>query len=339
MPAALAQAPGADKVAGQLARLQGCEAATLGTSTLHVFWDLFSVLADRNSVIYADAGVYPIARWGVERAASRGVAARNFPHHDPRALWQKLRSEPSQGARPLVVADGFCPGCGQMAPIAAYLEIVRSHGGLLVLDDTQALGIFGNAPGPDTPYGREGGGSLPWWNIRTPGAVVVSSLAKGFGVPMAVLSGSDAVVQRFEARSETRMHCSPPSLAVMHAAEHALKLNQEIGDQLRLRLAKLVSRFRQRLVECGFSARGGLFPVQTLSRHPRLDAVTLHGRLWRAGIGAVLHRGRNGQGAQISFVITARHSPEQIDHAVAALQMASTQKRPAVVAGGGGTSR
>ena len=46
---------------------------------------------------------------------------------------------------------------------------------------------------------------------------------------------------------ETRVHCSPPSVANIRAAAHALELNRTCGDALRLRLAGLVGRFRTAL--------------------------------------------------------------------------------------------
>jgi hypothetical protein len=65
----------------------------------------------------------------------------------------------------------------------------------LVIDDTQALGILGHSPGPHAPYGKGGGGSLQWAGIGGPDVLVVSSLAKGFGAPVAVLAGSEATVE------------------------------------------------------------------------------------------------------------------------------------------------
>ena len=41
-----------------------------------------------------------------------------------------------------------------------------------------------------------------------------------------MLAGSDAMVRTFEARSEARMHTSPPSLAAIHAAQRALAINR-----------------------------------------------------------------------------------------------------------------
>jgi 8-amino-7-oxononanoate synthase len=156
-PAALAPPPGARTVAQTLAALQGCERATLSPSTLHLFWDLFGMLSRGHVAIYVDEGVYPIARWGVERAAARGTPVRSFPHYDADALRSQLRKDSLRRLRPLIVADGFCPGCGKPAPIEAYLENARADGGLLILDDTQSLGIFGSSPSRDAPYGKGGG--------------------------------------------------------------------------------------------------------------------------------------------------------------------------------------
>jgi 8-amino-7-oxononanoate synthase len=145
VPAALAAPPGSDKVAEGLAALVNCDRATLAPSTLHLFWDWFGMLRSDRVGIYMDAGVYPIARWGVERAGSRGVPLHTFPHHDVAALRRLLRQDRDRRLRPVVVTDGFCPGCSRHAPIAAYLDSVRAYGGQLVMDDTQALGVFGDS--------------------------------------------------------------------------------------------------------------------------------------------------------------------------------------------------
>lgn len=314
-PAALAIPASQVRVARALADLQGGERAILSPSTLHLFWDLFTVLATSKVAIYMDAGTYAIARWGVERAAARGVPVRHFPHQDTEALRHRLRLDARLGLQPLVVADGFYPGCGP-APIAAYLEAAREYGGQLILDDTQALGIFGRSPGPDAPYGRGGGGSLRRSDVGGPDVLVIGSLAKGFGAPVAVLAGSEATVRQFEASSQTRVHCSPPSAAVVHAAEHALAVNEKCGDNLRLRLAQLVRHFRDKLKMIGLLATGGLFPVQTLVPAPGLDAKTLYDRLLRCGVRTVLHRPRNGHGSRVSFLITALHQRSDIDRAM-----------------------
>jgi 8-amino-7-oxononanoate synthase len=335
-PAALAPPPGSREVVRRLAALQGCEQALLAPSTLHLFWDLFGLLSGGKVAIYQDSGVYPIAKWGVERAAARGVPVQVFPHHDAQALLKRLNRDAACGRKPIVVADGFCPGCGKMAPVADYLECARAFGGWLMLDDTQSLGILGHSPERNAPYGIGGGGARPWSQVSGTDMVLISSLAKGFGVPVAVLSGSERMIRHFESKSETRMHTSPPSTAVINAARRALDLNDERGDYLRMRLANLVSRFRRQLREAGFMSTGSLFPVQTLAYTEGLDPVTLHEKLLRDGVRTVLHQPRDSDGARVSFIITARHTADDITYAVEALARIGRNERTQSIKSGGG---
>jgi 8-amino-7-oxononanoate synthase len=330
---AVLYSPASARIAAQsIAVLQGCEAGVLGTSTLHLFWDLFGILAKQRIAVYLDAGAYPIARWGTERAAAHGIAVRDFPHHDANALQWLLNSDARKGMRPVVVTDGFCPGCGQPAPLASYLENARAFGGRLVIDDTQALGIFGSSPRPGAPYGTGGGGMLAWSNIGGPDVLVVSSLAKAFGVPVAVLAGSQTSVRSFEEKSETRVHCSPPSTATIHALEHALEANSRSGNAIRLRLAALVKHFRKSMAAAGFNFSGELFPVQTLEYPCGRAAAVLYERLRRAHIFAVLGSTHNRSGV-IRLLITAKNATRDFDYTAEKLAEASKPQALANIAG------
>ncbi|HMQ30287.1 MAG TPA: aminotransferase class I/II-fold pyridoxal phosphate-dependent enzyme [Chloroflexaceae bacterium] len=317
-PAALGEPPGAAATAARLARLQGREAAVLATSTLHLFWDLGGMLDGSTTTIYLDDGAYPVARWGAERAAARGVAVRPFPHHDAAALRRMLAGEPRA---PLVIADGFCPSCGRSAPLGAYLEAARARDGRLLADDTQALGVLGAAPGPGAPYGAGGGGSAAHLGLAGPGLLLASSLAKGFGSPLAALSGAAAEVRMFVERSETRVHSSPPSQAAIAAAWLALERNAAEGEALRARLWRLVRRLRRRAARAGLELEGGAFPVQTLAPKPGVEPRALAVALGRLGVRAVLRRGHGG-GPRLSLIVTAAHTPSQIDRAVLLLRAA-----------------
>ena len=121
-PAALEPAPEAERVAQDLAQLLRCERAVLAPSTLHLYWDLFDLLARDHIAIYVDAGTYPIARWGIERAAAKGVRTATFPTHDPAALEYLLYRDRQEGFRPVVVTDGICPETGRTAPLPDYLK-------------------------------------------------------------------------------------------------------------------------------------------------------------------------------------------------------------------------
>lgn len=302
----------------EVARLQGYGCGVLAPSTLHLSWDLFGVLARDRSDIFFDSGAYPIMRWGAERAAAKGVPVRAFPHHDASSLRKLLKR--SRRARPVIATDGYSPSSGRVAPLPDYLAIARESGGLLVVDDTQALGILGYSPSPDNPYGLGGGGTLRWAGLEgEPDVIIISSLAKGFGVPVAVLSGSPENVRKFETLSETMVHCSPPSNAVVAAAGRALETNRRFGDSLRSRLLRNVRLFRGILSRGGIFTSGGAFPVQTIATLRDFNASSIYSRLIGQGVRAVLHKGGRGAGPKISFIIKASHSEREIRMASAAL--------------------
>jgi 8-amino-7-oxononanoate synthase len=325
-PAALKATPSAQAIAEALAQLQGCERAVLLPSTLHLFFDLFEVLRRDGISVYVDAATYPIALWGAERAAAHGVRLRRIPHYDPDAARIAIAHGGRTGTRPVILTDGFCPFCGRPAPLRAYVQCVAAYEGYVVVDDTQALGIWGTGPGPNGPYGSGGGGSLRLQAIRSPHLILGSSLAKGFGVPVAVLGGSASFVQRFLRRSETRVHASPPSLAVLRAAEHALRINALYGDGLRLRLARLVGMFRDNLRGIDLRHSGSLFPVQLLAPEHDRDAVRLQRLLRSAGVRTIVVHAPSTPKARLAFIINATHSPGQIDRATGLLAQLTTHR-------------
>ena len=324
VPATLRRPASAVRAAEAFAALVGAAGAVVLSSTLHVFSDLFGEVWRPPAAILHDDAIYPIARWGMERAELRGARLLSFRHLDPEALERRLREVPPPAAGrtngPWVVTDGFCPGCGRPAPLDAYAALARRWGGRLIVDDTQAIGIFGRGPGPQAPYGQGGGGSIRRLGLEGEEAIlVVASLAKGFGAPLAMVAGPRALTEELTERGETLVHCSPPPLPTLAAAERALAMNSTEGDALRAGLAARVSRLRRLMLARGFLLRGGRFPMQRLPLADVRTAIALRDALARRGVEAVVRRSRCNDEVSLTFIVTARHGEEQLGRAAAAL--------------------
>jgi len=288
-------------------------------STLHLARDIFVSLGGPGTAVYIDAHAYPILRWGAEWAALRGARLQVTPAHDVAQLKATMTEGAVRSPVSAIVTDGYCAVCGRVPPLAAYLEVARQHGAALVVDDTQALGILGDRPGSEAPYGTGGGGSARYHALSGPGLLVVASLAKGFGVPMAIAAGDRALVAKLRADGETRYHCSPPSLATLGAASHALAVNRASGDPLRGRLVAIVRQFRGPLLAAGARLVPGLFPIQWLRAPQGRAAAHLSEQLRTKGIRVLLTADRSTGLARLTFLLTARHTTHDIDTAASTL--------------------
>ncbi|QJR35696.1 aminotransferase class I/II-fold pyridoxal phosphate-dependent enzyme [Gemmatimonas groenlandica] len=311
VPAALAEAPVVGTVASSLAQLQGCADGVLAPSTLHLMWDLLGGLAGDGRALILDAGAYAIAQWAADYARAKGATVHTAPHFEPDALARMLRQLGPRAQQAVVVLDGYCTGCGRVLPLDPYQQIARSYGALLVIDDTQALGVLGHTPDAAAPYGRGGGGILQRSSLDArAGVVLITSLAKAFGVPVASLSGERQVVQAFRQQSETRVHCSPPAIASVLAAKAALAVNTTQGDELRARLATNVTTFRTAMRSAGVPLQTPtLFPVQSTPVMDAGQASHVHAYLAAHDIHVVRQRSRCGDGVQLTFLISTSHRP------------------------------
>jgi 8-amino-7-oxononanoate synthase len=327
-PAALVESEPAVALAEALAALVGGEQAVLMPSTLHVFVDLLaSGLPD--AALFWDRALYPVAAWGVELAAARGVPTARLPHLAEEVDEAWLARRTPHGRRPVIVTDGFCTGCGRAAPLRRLVEAVERLGGLVVIDDTQALGLFGRGASAAAPFGVGGGGSLRRQALEGAPVIVGASMAKAFGVPVAVAVGPASLISAFVRRSQMRVHTSPPSTPLIHAAHAALAHAARQGDDLRVRLANHITAFRRGMAEIGLEPQGGLFPAQSLrlrGSDPDADDETMrvHERLSCMGVGSVITRAGCRRRRVLTFLIRANHRRVQIAHALDALRVSLT---------------
>lgn len=325
-PAAFFEPPAAVALGKSIARLQGLADGVVAPSTLHLFWDWFGGLDSRKHVVFADAQLYRVGAWGVERAAGKGVLTVKFRHQCAASLHRLIGISLGAKQKPVIVTDGWCPFCGKASPLHDYLHIIEPFDGLLVVDDTQALGVLGRKPGTTMPYGYGGGGLLKYLNVKSERVVAITSLAKAFGAPLAVLCGSEREIQKFKMRSEIRINSSPPSAAALAAGKNALRLNAAFGDELREKLFQNIIFFKEYMAQNGFETKGKFFPVQTVVGIDERQTRLLYATLWKKGIRTVPVLA-HGKGSKLCWLLNARHSEEDIERACRAF-FAATQKSP-----------
>jgi 8-amino-7-oxononanoate synthase len=310
VPAALQEPPGAKEVAARTRRLLGAATTFVAPSTLHAFIDVAAALTShpaRPAALAVDVAAYPIGRIGLGRGLQPGARRiASLPHFHPESAARWARRQGQAGKRPVLLIDGLCPGCGRIAPLEALSRAVGVEGGVLIVDDTQALGIVGFDVGDGHPWGHSGGGSLARAGCL-PNVIVVASMAKAFGAPVAVVGGPAEILKAGRPYGPTFAHSSPPSVPALLAAGRALQINDRLGDVLRGRLLERVLTLRDALRAHGLSIDSGLFPVVRIPVGSGLEAVQLAGRLCELGVRGVplgpSCRGRPALGLAVTAVL------------------------------------
>ena len=332
-PAALYERPIDKKVANGLARLQGFEAGVLSKSTHLLFWDVIHLLSKKKKiVIYKDISHYPVVQAGLTSAANKGVKIYNFKAGDFQGLKRLIKSTLSAGFQPVIISEGWLLEKGCPAPLDKFYYLVKTYGGYLIVDDTQALGIIGVKPSKNNPYGYFGGGTFQYLGMdcHTDRIISITSLAKGFGVPLSVMSSNSNWIQDFLRLSKTRVHNSSPGVADVLAAENAIKLNLILGDQRRRLLLRNIIYFKKKLKKEGLNFKGHFFPIQILNNRNGNFPVNLYQRLLRLGYKVLLLKNPNNRMPLIGICITSVHSMDQINrlsNAISRFAKFNDQKR------------
>jgi len=313
IPAALCEHALSKETGKQVAAMQGLEEGINAPSTLHLYWDLFGWLSKQPVAVFADEQIYPVSKYGIEKLQCSNTPVFTYKHLHAAHLASQIHTKLPKGKRPVVLCDGWCPLCGKAAPVQEYIKIIQPFQGLIIIDDTQAFGILGAQKTKAMPYGTGGGGILKWLNVHEGNVITVVSLAKAFGVPMAVISGDAAFISAFEQNSITRVNSSPVSMAHLYAAANAFSISEQEGDERRIRLWSNVSLVKKRLSSAGIKLQGGIFPVQSINTLPAEQTIGLYNKLKAAKIKTVLIKQHHHQQPALCCIVRCDHTEQEME--------------------------
>ncbi len=310
VPAALAESMQSKYVGNYIAHMQGFEKGITAPSTLHLYNDLYEFLARQKIIVFIDEKIYPVSKYGIEKLVIRNIPVYTFRHLDAGNLFMIVTKKLLKHTMPVVFTDGLCPQCGKLSPLRAYDSIIKPFNGKIFVDDTQALGILGKRKDAFV-YGYGGGGTIQWLDISRNNIATVTSLAKAFGVPLAVISGSKSFISAFEKNSKTRENSSPVSLAHLKAAENAIAINCKWGDKRRKKLLNNILLIRRELLNDQIKLSEGLFPVQSMIDLHCDDTIHFFKKLNKSRLKTFLTRD-HAEKPVITFIINYDHSASQI---------------------------
>jgi len=292
----------------KVAAFAGCEDAILYAAAFDANGGVFEPLLGPEDAIISDALNHASIIDGVRLCKAKRY---RYANSDMADLETQLKQARADGARHiLIVTDGVFSMDGYIADLKSIVRLAKQFDALTMVDDCHAHGFMG-AKGRGTP---EHCGVLGEIDIIT------GTFGKALGGAMGGFTAArKEIIDMLRQRSRPYLFSNSLAPAIAGASLKALDMVAE-GDALRARLFDNAKRFRAGMSEAGFDLLPGEHPIIPVMLGDAKLAQEMASRLMGEGVYVigfffpVVPKGK----ARIRTQMSAAHTPEQIDRAVAA---------------------
>jgi glycine C-acetyltransferase len=232
---------------GRLASFLGTEAAILYSSCFDANGGIFETLFGPDDAIVSDELNHASLIDGIRLSRARRLRYRNADMGDLAA-----QLEAAAGARRVVVVtDGVFSMDGSYAPLDRICELAESHGAMVLVDDSHAVGFVG-------PGGR---GTPELFGVQDRVDILTGTLGKALGgASGGYVASHREVVDLLRQRSRPYLFSNSVAPVVVAGSLAALDLAQQAGD-LRKSLERNTIDFRKLMEEAGFDLLPGSHPI------------------------------------------------------------------------------
>ena len=297
----------------KLSTLLSSEDTILFPSCFDANGGVFEVLLGKDDAVISDELNHASIIDGVRLSKAQRFRYRNRDMADLEAQLQA-----SSGARRrLIVTDGVFSMDGHLAPLPEICDLAERYDALVMVDDSHAVGFVG-ATGAGTPE---------HFGVRDRIDLLSGTLGKALGgASGGYISGKQEIVDLLRQRARPYLFSNSVAPSVVAGSLVALDLVAESAD-LRAKLDDNTARFRSGMTEAGFTILEGehaIVPVMFADEH---EAVAMATELLDLGIYViafsypVVPLGK----ARIRVQLSAAHSTQDVDRAIAAFSEARTR--------------
>ncbi|MCO8588614.1 glycine C-acetyltransferase [Burkholderia multivorans] len=295
---------------GALAAFLGTEDSILYSSCFDANGGLFETLLDENDAVISDELNHASIIDGIRLCKAKRYRYRN---NDLADLEAKLKEADAAGVRhKLIATDGVFSMDGIIADLKGICDLADRYGALVMVDDSHAVGFIG-AHGRGTPEHCGVAGRVD---------IITGTLGKALGgASGGYVAARREIVDLLRQRSRPYLFSNTLTPSIAAASLKVLELlGSDEGAQLRGRVRENGVRFREQMTEAGFTLVPGAHPIIPVMLGDAQLASNMADKLLGEGVYVigfsfpVVPRGR----ARIRTQMSAAHTPEQIDQAVAA---------------------
>jgi len=297
----------------KLSDFLGMEDTILYTSCFDANGGLFETLLGPNDAVISDELNHASIIDGVRLCKSKRFRYKN---NDMADLATQL--EAAKGARRiLIVTDGVFSMDGYLANLPAICDLADSHGALVMVDDSHAVGFMG-------AHGR---GTHEHHGVMDRVDIITGTLGKALGgASGGYTSGRAEIIEYLRQRSRPYLFSNTVAPSIVAASIKAIELLNASTD-LRDRLEANTKLFREQMAGSGFHILEGTHPITPIMLGDAALASRFADAMLEKGVYVigfsypVVPQGK----ARIRTQISAAHTREDLEFAIAKFSEAKAE--------------
>jgi glycine C-acetyltransferase len=241
-----------------------------------------------------------------------------FRHKDVAHAEEQLASVKDQPGKKLIITDGVFSMDGDIGALPGLCDLAEKYGAIMMVDDAHASGVLG----------RQGRGTVDHFNQHGRVDIQVGTLSKAIGALGGYVCGTRDLIEFLYHRGRPFLFSTshPPSVAATCIAAFDVLQNE---PQWMEQLCENTKYFKKELGLLGFNIGGKNTPA---SETPITPIIIGDGKTTMEFSRELFANGVLGTGiafptvpegkARIRTIMTATHTREELDQALAVLKKA-----------------
>ncbi len=289
----------------RIAAFKGTGSALLFNSGYAANTGIIPAIAGEGDVILSDSLNHASIVDGCRLSRAKVIV---YPHRDTESVESALKKIRNAKKRTLIVTDGVFSMDGDIAPLPDLAMLAEKYGAVLMVDDAHATGVLG----------KTGRGTAEHFGIDNRIHIQMGTLGKALGSFGAYVAGEPDVIDYIMNRARSFIYSTALPPAVCAASLVAFDVvEREPG--LRITLWNNHDRFMHGLAALGIGTGGSETPIIPVMLGESEKALRASEKLFAYGLYATAVRPPTvPEGtARIRVTVTASHSSDDIDRAVA----------------------
>ena len=278
----------------------------LYTSCFDANGGLFETLLGSEDAVISDALNHASIIDGIRLCKAQRY---RYPNSDMTELEGVLQKTQDVRTR-LIVTDGVFSMDGFVARLESICDLAENYNALVMVDDSHATGFFG----------KTGRGSIEHCGVMGRVDIITSTLGKALGgASGGFTSGRQKIIDLLRQRSRPYLFSNTVAPSIVTTSIAVLEMLSSTTE-LRDKLEENTKYFRDEMAATGFELKPGIHPIVPIMLGDAKLAQDIASDMLNEGIYVigfsfpVVPKGE----ARIRVQISAAHSREQLDKAIAA---------------------